>query len=159
MGGGSPLNVFRGPANTKRCSPSGSTGPDCARSPRLDGTGLRQITPWWLDASQPDYSPNGRWILIRTRDNSDVSGNIQLVRPDGSHRHPVTHARSGHGKWLSASFAPNGRRITAGFTSVVNGEQMNADVFVFRLDGSRMRNITNTPARWESAPDWGPTRK
>jgi Tol biopolymer transport system component len=27
---------------------------------RLDGTGVRRITPWHLDASQPYYSPDGR---------------------------------------------------------------------------------------------------
>ena len=89
---------------------------------RLDGTGLRRITPWSLDASQPDYSPDGRWILFRTRKDSDVAGNIQVMRPNGKDRHTVTHARSGHGKWLSASFSPNGRRITAGYTEIVDGE-------------------------------------
>jgi Tol biopolymer transport system component len=126
---------------------------------RLDGTGLRRITPWWLDAAQPDYSPNGRWILFRTRELSDTSGNIQLVRPRGTRRHPVTHTRAGKGKWLSASFSPSGRRITAGFTTVVNGEQNNADLFVFRLDGSKKRNVTRTPNLWESAPDWAPARR
>lgn len=126
---------------------------------RLDGTGWRRITPWRLDAAQPDYSPNGRWILFRTRANSDVAGNIQLVRPDGTDRHPVTHARSEHGKWLSASFSPNGHRITAGHTRVVHGEQLNADVFTFRLDRTGMRNLTRSPHRWESAVDWGPTRR
>jgi len=126
---------------------------------RLDGTVLRRITPWWLDASQPDYSPNGRWILFRTRELSDTWGNIQLVRPRGTGRHLVTHTPAGTGKWLSASFSPNGRRITAGFTTVINGEQANADVFVFRLDGSKMRNVTHTPNLWESAPDWAPARR
>ena len=126
---------------------------------RLDGTGLRRITPWWLDASQPDYSPNGRWILFRTMENSAVAGNVQLVRPDGTQRRAVTHDRSGHGKWLSASFSPDGRRITAGHTRVVDGQQLNADVFTFRLDGSGRRNVTATPDRWESAVDWGPSRR
>jgi Tol biopolymer transport system component len=121
---------------------------------RLDGTGLRRLTPWWLDASQPDYSPNGRWILFRTRHNSDVHGNIQLVRPDGTGRHLVTHAPPGRGKWLSASFSPNGRRITAGYTTVEDGQQLNAEVFSFRLDGSRLRNVTTSPDLWESAVDW-----
>jgi len=126
---------------------------------RLDGTGLRRITPWWLDASQPDYSPNGRWLLFRTREPSDTSGNILMARLNGTHRHLVTHTPAGEGKWLSASFSPNGRRMTAGFTPVVNGEQTNADVFVFRLDGSKKRNVTHTPNLWESAPDWAPARR
>ncbi len=126
---------------------------------RLDGTGGRRITPWALDASQPDYSPNGRWILYRTRAGSDTSGNIGMVRPNGERRHLVTHARAGHAKWLSASFSPSGRKITAGRTRVVDGQQRNADVFVIRLDGSGRRNVTSSPNRWESAPDWGPVRR
>ena len=126
---------------------------------RLDGTGLRRLTPWRVDASQPDYSPNGRWILFRTQHNSDVSGNIQLVRPDGTDRHPVTHARSSQAKWLSASFSPNGRRIAAGHTPIVDGKQLDAEILTFRLDGSAQRNVTNTPGMWESALDWGPTRR
>ena len=136
-----------------------STGHLAIFTVRLDGSGLRRLTPWWLDASQPDYSPNGRWILFRTRHNSDVSGNIQLVRPNGADRHPVTHAARGRGKWLSASFSPNGRRITAGYTDVVDGKQLDAEIFTFRLDGSSMRNVTLSTDLWESAVDWGPTRR
>ena len=131
-----------------------STGHLAIFTIRLDGTGLRRLTPWWLDASQPDYSPDGQWILFRTRHNSDVHGNIQLVRPDGTGRHLVTHAAPGRGKWLSASFSPNGRRITAGYTTVEDGRQLNAEVFSFRLDGTRRRNVTGTPDEWESAVDW-----
>ena len=138
---------------------SQSRGHQAIFTVRLDGTGLRRLTPWWLDASQPDYSPDGRWILYRTREGSDVSGNIELVRPNGADRHLVTHARSGHGKWLSASFSPDGRRIVAGYTRVVDGQQQNADVYTFRLDGSGLRNVTRTPDKWESAVDWGPTRR
>lgn len=136
-----------------------STGHLAIFTVRLDGTGLRRLTPWWLDASQPDYSPDGRWILFRTRHNSDVSGNIQVVRPNGTDRHPVTHAARGRGKWLSASFSPNGRRITAGYTGVVDGKQLNAEIFTFHLDGSGMRNVTLSTDMWESAVDWGPTRR
>jgi len=123
---------------------------------RLDGTGLRRITPWWMDASQPDFSPNGRWVLVRTKQFSDTSGNLWLIRRNGRHRHPVTNDPAGTAKWLSASFSPNGRRIQAGRVPIVAGQQQNADVFRIRLNGSRMRNLTKTPNKWESASDWGP---
>jgi Tol biopolymer transport system component len=32
----------------------------------LNGTGLRRLTPWKLDAASPDWSPNGRTILFAT---------------------------------------------------------------------------------------------
>jgi Tol biopolymer transport system component len=126
---------------------------------RRDGTGLRRITPWRLDASQPDYAPNGRWILFRSNQPSDTKGNEWLVHPDGAGLHPVTHDPAGTAKWLQARFSPNGRRITAARVPVVNGEQQNADVYVMHLDGSGLQNVTNSPNTWESAPDWGPMRR
>jgi Tol biopolymer transport system component len=135
---------------------SRSTDHQAVFTVRTDGTDLRRITPWQLDASQPDYSPDGRWILFRTEESSDTSGNIVLVHPNGSGRHAVTHAVPGRAKWLSASFSPSGAWITAGRYSVVDGEPQNADVFAMRVDGSERRHVTDTPGKPESAPDWGP---
>jgi Tol biopolymer transport system component len=124
---------------------------------RLDGTGLRRLTPWRLEADQPDWSPNGHWIVFRSKESSDDSGNVWLVHPDGSGLHAVTRTPPGSGKWLSTTFSPNGRRITAGkFPG--DGAAGNADVYVMRLDGSHRNNVTNSFA-WESAPDWGPQPK
>src|SRR3954469_15338090 len=123
---------------------------------RRNGTDLRRITPWSLDASQPDYSPNGKWLLVRTHEGSDISGNIWLLRPNGHRRHPVTHDPAGTAKWQSGSFSPNGKKIQAGRTPIVSGEQQpGTDVWVMDLDGSNLRNITQTPNKWESASDWG----
>jgi Tol biopolymer transport system component len=121
---------------------------------RLDGTGLRRITRWRLDASQPDWSPNGRWIMFRSKETSDDSGNVWLVHPNGTGLHAVTHTPPGTGKWSSGSFSPNGRRISNSFTPG-HGKAGNADVYVLRLDGTHIRNVTSSFA-WESAPDWGP---
>jgi Tol biopolymer transport system component len=122
---------------------------------RLDGTRARRITPWSLDASQPYYSPDGRWIAFRSDESSDRKGNIWLVRPNGRRLHAVTHARAGKGKWASCAFSPDGRYLVSALTHIVEGEQENADVYVMRLDGSHRRNVTNTKRYWESAPDWG----
>jgi TolB protein len=121
---------------------------------RLDGTGLRRITPWTLDASQPDYSPNGHWILFRSHEQSDTRGNVWLVHPNGTDRHAVTHTPDGVGKWQSCSFSPNGHKITAGKAPGF-GPAGNADVYIMNLDGTGLRNLTQSP-QWESAPDWGP---
>jgi TolB protein len=120
---------------------------------RLDGTGLRRITPWALDAAQPDWSPNGRWILFRSHEPSPTAGNIWLVHPDGTGRHRVTHDFGGSGKWLRAAFSPNGQKITAARTNGV-GKAGNADVYVMNIDGSGLQNITRS-TQWESTPDWG----
>lgn len=78
----------------------------------VDGTGLRRITPWRLDAAQPDWAPNGRWILFRSHENDNVQNNLFLVHPDGTDLHRITHTFGGKHQWLSCSFSPDGRFIT-----------------------------------------------
>jgi TolB protein len=123
---------------------------------RRNGTCLRRITPWSMGASQPDFSPAGYWLLVRTHESSDTSGNIWLISRDGLNRHAVTHDPAGTAKWQSGSFSPDGTKIQAGRTPVVGGEQQGGtDVWTMNLDGSQLRNITQTPNKWESASDWG----
>jgi TolB protein len=123
---------------------------------RLDGSGLRRITPWRLDAAQPDYSPDGRWIVFRSHETSDTTGDICLVTARGTKLHQVTREPAGTRKWGSVSFSPNGRRITASSAAVVDGEAQLPDVYTFKIDGTEVRDVTRTPDTWESAPDWGP---
>jgi Tol biopolymer transport system component len=126
----------------------GKTGHAAIYTLRLNGTGHRRITPWRLDAGQPDWSPNGRWILFHN------SGDVWLVHPNGSDLHRVTHTAPGAGTWGSGSFSPNGHRIVNSHSPGV-GAAGNADVYAMRLNGSNLRNITASRT-FESAPDWGP---
>jgi Tol biopolymer transport system component len=114
------------------------------------------VTPWDLDASQPDFSPDGTWILFRSNETSNDDGNVWLVHPDGTGAHPVTDSIAGEEKWLSGSFSPDGLWITNGNTSILDRRQQNAEVYVMRLDGSDLRNLTDDPDSWDSAPEWGP---
>jgi TolB protein len=66
----------------------------------------------------------------------------------------VTHTTPGTGKWGSGSFSPNGRKIVNSH-SPGTGPAGNADVYVMRLNGSHIRNITAS-GTFESSPDWGP---
>ena len=121
----------------------------------LDGTGEFQVTPWDLDASQPDFSSDGEWILFRSNETSNTKGNVWLVRPDGTDAHAVTDSVDGEAKWLSGSFSPDGAYITNGMTPIVDGQTQNATVYVMRIDGSDLREVTADPKYWDSAPDWG----
>ncbi len=121
----------------------------------LNGTGIRRITPWRLDASQPQYSPHGRWIAFRSDEESDTSGNIWLVHPDGSDLHKLTHTKAGTGKWASCAFSPDGRYVVSAENPIEGGEQQNADVYVISVSGGAPVDVTNDPDHWDSAPDWG----
>jgi Tol biopolymer transport system component len=121
---------------------------------RLDGKGLRRLTPWKMDAAQPDWAPGGRWIMFRSQEQSETRGNILLVRPDGSSLHRITHG-GGKQKWYSGSFSPDGTKITAA-RSPGFGKDGKADIFSMERDGSGLRNVTRSEA-WEGTPDWGGT--
>ena len=53
-----------------------------------DGSGLRRLTPWAEnDGDNPDWSPNGRWILFHSHvDDSSRQAQIFLIHPDGTGR-------------------------------------------------------------------------
>ena len=119
---------------------------------RADGTGLRQLTPYSLDAGDgPDWSPDGSRILFRTHESENfLNSNLATIRPDGSGLRLLTHVPPTR-MVLSSSYSPDGRYIT----SALGGVGGLPDVFVMRADGTGERPVTSTTV-WDSAPDWGP---
>jgi TolB protein len=117
-----------------------------------DGSGLRRLTPWTLDAGDnPDWSPDGEKILFRS--NVNIPGKqsqIYTIRADGSHLTQLTHFREG-AIVTSSTFSPSGILIVFATTGLAG----NADLFTMNADGSNVRRITRTRL-WDSAPDWGP---
>jgi TolB protein len=120
---------------------------------RPDGTGLRRVTEWPLDATLADWSPDGRWILFISHEDPEAQNNIFVAHPDGSDLHRVTHTFGGTYHWYGSTFSPDGRFIVSSRTPG-HGKPGNADVFVMNVDGSGLRNVTNSFA-WDSGPDWG----
>jgi TolB protein len=120
----------------------------------VDGSGVRQVTPWRLTAGDnPDWSPDGDQILFRSNVEVDnKQSQIYLVHPDGTGLKLLTHFKTG-AIVASSSFSPDGKGIVFATTGVSG----NADLFVMRPDGTRRHRLTRTKA-WDSAPDWGPAR-
>ena len=120
---------------------------------RLDGTHTTRVTPWALGAGPYDWSPDGRWLLIESHGASSWQRNVFLVHPNGTGLHAVTHTYTGgEVNWGGLSFSPDGTMIAAAHTGVGG---VNPDIWVMRLDGSGLRDLTNSSI-YDSAPGWGP---
>ena len=122
---------------------------------RLDGTHARRLTPWRLHAGDgPDWSPNGRWILLESHgEEGDAEDNVFLVHPDGTDLHRITSSPLHVHQWGHYSFSPDGTMITVAHNPGV-GAAGYPDIWVMRLDGTRLRNVTRSDI-YDSAPDWG----
>jgi Tol biopolymer transport system component len=120
----------------------------------VDGSGLRQLTPWALNAAgDPEWSPDGKWIILVTHPR-DGSENVARVRPNGSGLTNLTKQDAGGYHYLSSSFSPNGKLIVSARTPGA-GKNGHADLVVMKADGTGIRLVTKTPL-WESSVDWGP---
>ena len=116
-----------------------------------DGSGVRRVTPWDLDAGDhPDWSPDGNRILFRAPSSDFAASNLYTVRRDGTGLKQVTRFPS-RTEVLSASYSPDGRWIVFSRT----GRAGLPDLFVIRPNGTGLGQLTRT-ASWDSAPDWGP---
>lgn len=120
---------------------------------RADGSGLKRLTPWRLDAANADWSPDGSKLLFHSY--YDVqpgqSPNIFTIRPDGGKMTALTHYAGGATQALGPSWSPDGKKIVwHKVSSKVN------QLFLMDAHGGHLRKLTNFPLDANpSRADWG----
>jgi TolB protein len=115
-----------------------------------DGTGLRRITPFRLNAGNPDWSPNGRRIVFNSSFEGQAAVEIYTVRPDGRRLHRVRRDPRGKSYSFEPVWSPDGRRI-----AMVHGSgRAVPHIWTMRRNGTGLRQVTRGRLP-DFSPDWG----
>jgi TolB protein len=124
---------------------------------RSDGRGLRRLTRSALAESEPEWSPDGRWIAF-VRAGRTGSAHVYVVRQGGG---GVRRVSTGSVEDLSPTWSPDSRQLAF----VRNDEAFGVSrVFVTSLQGGRPRPLVgelelDPEATWEGDPFWSPDGK
>ena len=118
------------------------------------GEGLRNLTEGsGGDDDVPSWSADGRMIVFESKTvhpwNPTGDQELYVMNADGSGRRQLTFNESDDG---IPSWSPNGKRIV--FHRWFG--DWDADLFSMRLDGSRERNLTNSPGVLDRQGVWSP---
>jgi TolB protein len=115
-----------------------------------DGTGLKQLTPWELEAGNEHWSPDGKRILFQSFGSfpDDATPQLYTILPDGTHLVQLTtNERNSWPAW-----SPDGTQILFAHRSSTGADQ-NAHLYVMNADGSGLLQITHNPF-WQLQPAW-----
>jgi Tol biopolymer transport system component len=128
---------------------------------RLDGTGLRRLTPAGMILNNEDggsWSPSGNRILFVARPDADQRGVIWVVKADGTElrRVPIPGCGGLRTDGLSVAcldpaWSPDGTKIAFIRFGGVTGKK---NVYTVNADGTSLNQVTFS-GLGDSAPDWG----
>jgi TolB protein len=112
---------------------------------RADGRGLRQLRTGVTPSMEPEWSPDGRWIVFR----GGAGDDLYLIRPDGSRLRRLTHD-SAHEE--GPAWSPNGTKIA--YMRFATGAGGSA-IWVLNLRTGTETRLTPDSLGAES-PSWSP---
>lgn len=128
-------------------APPGSWGP--LYTVRPDGSGLRMIVN--KNAADPEWAPDSRRIAF-----DSLPADIEVISPDGSHRHALSAEAPGMGPG-EPSWSPNGHKIVY-FQTPGRHPHFRAEIWTMNADGSGKKRLYRSRCcvgSW-GRPTWSP---
>jgi Tol biopolymer transport system component len=130
---------------------------------KLDGSGLKRITPEGMDFNfgNGSWSPQGNQIVFSAHvPNGDYHSSVWVVHLDGAGLRQLPIAGPCGGPFgdpttwgcFNPVWSPDGRKIAIGRSQGDDGQR---DLFTVNADGSGLFQVTNTPDINEFNGDWG----
>lgn len=135
-----------------------------------DGSHVRRLTPWKLEADTEDLSlarhgPTKDLVVFETYghggpppgESSNVATVPATCAPASECRKQIrylTHHRIHKVQSFNPSWSPNGRRVA--YTLFKQHPCCVGDIWTVRADGSHRKPVSTSPL-FEFRPDWGPT--
>ena len=123
-------------------------GPAALFTVRLDGSGLRQLTPYALHADDSDWSPDGKRIVFEGYPNGPY-GDIYTVSATGGAHINITHDTTGQ---ADPVWSPDGQKILFLDNGFVNGVGRTG-LATMSPDGSNRHFISSKNVEAHQ-PDW-----
>jgi Tol biopolymer transport system component len=112
-----------------------------------DGTNRHSLTTSPAGDASPAFSPDGRRLVFERFLYATEGYRIETIRADGTGLRIVFEHST---FWASDPvFSPDGTKIAFRY-------ELGHDIWKINPDGTGLTDVTNTPDRSESSPDWRP---
>jgi Tol biopolymer transport system component len=131
-----------------------------------DGSNIRRITPFTIDATDLHWSPSGKRLLFSTYAHAVQfkSANLFTMRADGTHRVALTHYAGGTLQAFADGWSPSGNQVvfhrmaySGSHTEVGGFYILNLSLkHIINTRSKRIRRLTPVRLRYDARAAWGP---
>jgi Tol biopolymer transport system component len=119
---------------------------------RPDGSDVRQLTPDYLNAGAPRYSPDGTQLIFA--DNfcgTCGQSDLWVINTDGTGLRQVTNTAVNE---IPEAWSHDGTRVVVDYAKLSGGTLGKGDIAVVAVATGATVNITNSNGVDEAHPDW-----
>jgi Tol biopolymer transport system component len=119
---------------------------------RVDGGGLKRLTPWYIGAGDADFSPNGKKLVFEAYYHKRcLNGEAYTVDSDGKHLTNISNNGCQAGS-ADPVWSPDGKKILF-LSAHAEGGEFGIGLATMKPDGNARHFISANPKEMHQ-PDW-----